>query len=539
MTGSVPQQSFPERIGRYELLLPIGTGGMATVYLASTTGAGGFRREVALKLVHAHLRGDEESKLHLLEEARLAARIRHPNVVPVLEVEEEPLGIFLVMEYAEGETLAGLSRLARTADKKLEMPVLARILDDALSGLHAAHELCDENGLSLGLVHRDFSPQNILVDIEGVARLTDFGIAKASNRAVRTKTGLVKGKVSYMAPEQARGHELDRRCDVWAAGVVAWELISGMRLYRAKDEVATLLEIVTGHPPSLLSVVPTLPKGVSDAVASALTPSVLARCPTAEELRRRLETAWQEVGGKADRQTVARAVRELVGERLSERRRSIQEVQKLRARMGELVRPGMAEFESSPTGDTPLPAEPTPLPPVLLRKDAGSDRASDVTTADVQLDMASRRTDDTGITRFEVPLLKRAAWPLLAGAALLAFGLYWATTRGDSPSERSRKNGAPLRDDPAEAAPDTARGDSIEPEGIDSNEEEPDAVETGRVEGTPQGSTATPTIAPRAVSEKARSRPRTKPSSVRPKSTSPTPGAKPPSELAKDPYSTR
>jgi eukaryotic-like serine/threonine-protein kinase len=139
------------------------------VYLARTRGVAGFEREVALKLVHAHLRADEESRLHLLEEARLAARIRHPNVVPVTEVDADAVGVFLVMDYVEGEALSGLVRLLRDHNHRLPTRLIARIMNDALAGLHAAHELRDKQGQLVGLVHRDFSPQNILVGIEGVA----------------------------------------------------------------------------------------------------------------------------------------------------------------------------------------------------------------------------------------------------------------------------------------------------------------------------------------------------------------------------------
>lgn len=312
--------AFPERVGKYELLLPLGTGGTATVYLARTRGVAGFEREVALKLVHAHLRADEESRLHLLEEARLAARIRHPNVVPVTEVDADACGVFLVMDYVEGEALSGLVRVLRDQNHRLPPRLTARIMNDALAGLHAAHELRDSQGQLVGLVHRDFSPQNILVGIEGVARLADFGVAKAASRTVRTKTGLVKGKVAYMSPEQARGHRVDRRCDVWAAGVVLWELITGRKLYDHEDDVATLLSVVTEEPPRLASVMQGVPHALDEAVAYALTSDVNNRCPSAETLRCMLESAWDECGGMATTAELGSFVRQTVGHKLAERR---------------------------------------------------------------------------------------------------------------------------------------------------------------------------------------------------------------------------
>jgi len=349
--------AFPERVGKYELLLPLGTGGTATVYLARTRGVAGFEREVALKLVHAHLRADEESRLHLLEEARLAARIRHPNVVPVTEVDADACGVFLVMDYVEGEALSGLVRLLREQSHRLPPRLIARIMNDSLAGLHAAHELRDAQGQFIGLVHRDFSPQNILVGIEGVARLADFGVAKAASRTVRTKTGLVKGKVAYMSPEQARGHKVDRRCDVWAAGVVVWELITGRKLYDHEDDVATLLSVVTEEPPRLASVMQGVPPALDEAVAYALTSDVNNRCPSAEAFRCLLESAWDECGGMASTAELGAFVRQTVGHKLAERRAH---TARSRSTTSTAAAPGSAARPPSPAS---LPAAEASRPP--------------------------------------------------------------------------------------------------------------------------------------------------------------------------------
>ncbi len=351
MTAAVAHPPpFPEKVGKYELLLPIGTGGMATVYLARTTGVGGFERRVALKLVHAHLRADEESKLHLLEEAKLAALIRHPNVIQVQEVDEDPFGVFLVMDYVEGETLSGVVRLAKASKTRFPRRLMARVLNDALLGLHAAHELRDRDGKSLNLVHRDFSPQNILISVDGHTRLGDFGVAKAADRAVRTKTGLTKGKIAYMSPEQARGRAVDRRCDVWAAGVVAWELLSGRRMYASDDDVATLLSIVTERPPRLSTVLDDIPKALDDALAWALEPELERRCPDADSLRKRLEEAFAEDTGTGDAAELSTFVREVTKGELAERKERIAEMQALRERMGELTR---ARLLAGTTPSTP------------------------------------------------------------------------------------------------------------------------------------------------------------------------------------------
>jgi serine/threonine protein kinase len=350
--ASVPQPTFPEKVGKYELLLPIGTGGMATVYLARTVDADGRERHVALKLVHAHLRADKESKLHLLEEAKLAALIHHPNVIQVLEIDEDPFGVFLVMDYVAGESLSGLLRLAKEARVTTPWRLIARILNDALLGLHAAHELRDTNGRALGLVHRDFSPQNILVSMQGETLLGDFGVAKAADRAVRTKTGLTKGKIAYMSPEQARGHAVDRRCDVWAAGVLAWELIARQRLYRSDDDVATLLSIVTEQPPRLSHVLPTIPKDLDAAVSSALQPTLDSRCPTAEEFRLRLASAWEAADGMADPAELSHFMARVVGPELESRNERITHVKSLRQRPKQY-----RESQSAPPASAPIPLQ--------------------------------------------------------------------------------------------------------------------------------------------------------------------------------------
>lgn len=308
--------TFPPRIGRYDLLLPIASGGMATVYLATTRGPMGFEAEVALKLTHPHLQESTEFSADLLEEAKLAARIRHRNVAAVIDADVDPLGVFLVMEYVEGDTLSGLTKSTPLMPKKMAL----RVLIDALAGLHAAHELQGEHGEKLNVVHRDFTPHNILVGTDGVARLTDFGIAKAATRLGHTRTGLVKGKIGYMSPEQAKGAPLDRRCDVWAAGVIAWELLAERRLYTGEDDVATLLKVVTEDPPRLRTIDPSIPYDIDEAVASALDRNLETRCPSAVAFARRLGAACRPHVGIAEIEEVAEWIAFVVGPRLEARR---------------------------------------------------------------------------------------------------------------------------------------------------------------------------------------------------------------------------
>ncbi|MBI5535210.1 MAG: serine/threonine protein kinase [Deltaproteobacteria bacterium] len=358
--------SHPKAVGRYEVLLPIASGGMAMVYLARSLGAGGFEREVALKLTHAHLRDNREFAMDLIEEAKLSVRIRHPNVVSVLDAGEDPNGLYLVMDYVEGDTLSSLWRKAAERGERFPARVGLRILVDVLTGLHAAHELRDDAGRPVGLVHRDFSPQNILVGVDGNARLSDFGIAKAATRLGNTTTGVVKGKLGYLSPEQARGLPLDRRSDIWAAGVVAWETVAGQRLYDTENEAATILRIVSERPPSLRSVDVDTPEELDQAIAKALATDRQQRCATAMALSRQIASAAQAHGMLADVEEVARYVEDLIAAKLERRRARIRQVLASRASddaaessKAEAAVPLVAEVSSPSVASLPQ-VEPSP-----------------------------------------------------------------------------------------------------------------------------------------------------------------------------------
>ncbi len=239
-------------VGRYALYGSIASGGMATVHLGRLMGPVGFSRTVAIKRLHAQFAQDPEFVSMFLDEARLAARIRHPNVVPTLDVVATSGELFLVMEYVPGDSLSRLARTARDRRQRIPQRVISAIMSSVLHGLHAAHEAKSEQGSPLGIVHRDVSPQNVLVGTDGVARVLDFGVAKAAGRTQETREGQIKGKLSYMAPEQLRGADVNRQSDIYAAGVVLWELLTGERLFTADNEGALLTKVLAGRvlPPS-------------------------------------------------------------------------------------------------------------------------------------------------------------------------------------------------------------------------------------------------------------------------------------------------
>jgi serine/threonine-protein kinase len=239
-------------VGRYALYGTIASGGMATVHFGRLIGPVGFSRTVAIKRLHPQFAVDPEFVAMFLDEARLAARIRHPNVIPTLDVVATNGELFLVMDYVPGESLARLVRAARQREATLPPAITVAVMAGVLHGLHAAHEARNEQGEPLGIVHRDVSPQNILVGSDGQARVLDFGVAKAAGRVQTTREGQLKGKLSYMAPEQLRGSPLDRQTDIYAASVVLWETLAGDRLFRAENEAAIVTKVLEGArvPPS-------------------------------------------------------------------------------------------------------------------------------------------------------------------------------------------------------------------------------------------------------------------------------------------------
>src|SRR5579883_2045042 len=235
------------RLDRYELLCPIASGGMATVWLARLRGKRGFEKLYAIKTIRTELVDDATFQEMFLDEARIASRIQHPNVAQILDLGEQEDVLFIVMEWVDGDSLAKIRKVLSKRKATLPIGVTLRVLADACAGLHAAHELRDENGDPLDLVHRDVSPQNILVSTVGAAKVIDFGIAKAHGRKQgETRTGVVKGKIQYLAPEQVKkGAKVDRRTDVWALGVCLQELVVGKPPYGDDDDVEVIRKLMT------------------------------------------------------------------------------------------------------------------------------------------------------------------------------------------------------------------------------------------------------------------------------------------------------
>ena len=370
MTSSSDAQpgGEPQIIGRYALYDAIASGGMATVYLGRMTGSVGFARTVAIKRLHPHLAADPALVAMLVDEALLVSRIRHPNVVPTLDVVQEHGELFLVMEYVQGEALVRLIRSPGTPNHRIPPDIVATILVGILHGLHAAHEARSEQGELLGIVHRDVSPQNILVGIDGVPRLVDFGVAKAAGRVGQeTQQGQLKGKIAYMSPEQIRG-TVDRRTDIYAASVVLWEALTGRRLFPGQTEIEIFAKVAEGNttPPSAYA--PEIP-----AILDAVTLRGFHRDPeqryqTAREMARDLEDAMPLVAASRIGEWVERAAQSKLLDR---------------AKRVELIESDSALKMRAPAVAAPLDRVTTPAAPAEPVDEAPSTQLASVSAGDV------------------------------------------------------------------------------------------------------------------------------------------------------------
>jgi serine/threonine-protein kinase len=318
----------PVIVGRYALYGEIASGGMATVRYGRLRGSAGFARTVAVKQLLEPFARSPEFVSMFVDEARLASRVRHPNVVSILDVVSRERELFLVMEYVHGESLSRLVRAAKSHDEPVPQKTAAAVICAVLHGLHAAHEATSEQGVSLDIVHRDVSPQNILVGKDGIARLLDFGIAKAVGQLHVTREGSVKGKLAYMAPEQLEGRIVDRRADIYATGVVLWELLTGQRLFDGDAVAQTVSSVLARRiePPSARA-----SSSVSPAL-DELTLRALSRSPSERfATARQMAVALEECVGVASPAQVGDWVEAVAGDVLSERARVVAEIEKAAA----------------------------------------------------------------------------------------------------------------------------------------------------------------------------------------------------------------
>lgn len=422
----------PPGLGRHRLLAEIGRGGMADVYLAVARGPAGFSKLVVVKQLRGSFEADAEILAMFLDEARLAARLNHPNVVQTLEVGEDAGRHYLVMEYLDGQPL---QRVYGRLREDLALGTRLRILGEVLAGLHYAHELVDYDGTPLGIVHRDVSPHNVIVTYDGSVKLVDFGIAKANDSQSETRTGVLKGKIVYMAPEQARGERVDRRADVFSVGMMIWEAVAGKRMWKGKTDLAILPDLIRGEIQDLAVAAPDAPAALVEVTRRALAFDPADRHPTALALQRDLDEAIETLGG-------AGGVRELgtkLGEAFSDHRtrvRAIVDEQLRRLRLTE--------------GERPASLPRVELDPISLV--TGADREESTQRSSPH---ARRRADSqaaVALSSGAVPMPQRASRPLarrlavtfaIAASVVAASGVGWFVSRRAVPATASPARTAP------------------------------------------------------------------------------------------------
>jgi serine/threonine-protein kinase len=412
----------PFRLGNYEPLMELASGGMARVYAARQVGAGGFERMVVIKRVHQHLLTSREFRDMFCDEARIASLIHHPNVVPVIDVLEWEGELLLVMEYVDSTSLSTVLKAVRANGQRLSPAIAVRIVADTLSGLHAAHEVVDMRGVRMDLVHRDVSPQNILVALDGSSRLIDFGVAKARHRITHTRSGSLKGKYAYMSPEQMKSLPVDRRADIFSTGAVLLEALTGTAVFRGETEFDTMRMIVEEPIPNPSSMAPGVPVELDAVVQKALERDPERRYQSAAEMLEHLESAMR----PASSREVAACAEELCGKRLSWRRDA------LRAVIDGRLQPLLPEQDAN--AQTLLDGAPSGLTPAGMPSQASVSHVTSSTDAT----LAPRESG-------RIAMVAAVASAVTVSAILLAF--WFLALR---PAEPSPATSAPTGSAPAQ-----------------------------------------------------------------------------------------
>jgi serine/threonine protein kinase len=424
-----PSQVAPGyRLDRYEMLCPIAEGGMASVWVARLRGKRGFEKLVAIKTILPKFAQDPRFERMFLDEAGLAAKIEHANVAQVLDLGEEHEVLYLAMELVDGDSLSKLLRVVQRKGMMIPTGIILRVIADICGGLHAAHEVRGADGELLNVVHRDVSPQNILVTMNGIAKLIDFGIAKARDRVSEDTTdGMLKGKIHYMAPEQALGKPVDRRADVWAVGAILYFFLAGQPAFEGENHLATIHLLAAGDPP--LPLPPSVPRAVSAVVERALTHDPAGRFATAAEMQAAIEVAMVEAELVTSTTQVAAFVQDHMAERAKKRRGGLdlalsaasqrEKVEQLLERAGRDSASGYGASEKT----DPIPVVEASYATVLAGS-AGPLIEAERERAPAQTESSSSTLGSALASPVPAGFPSRLGWrgTLVAGAALLAIG---------------------------------------------------------------------------------------------------------------------
>jgi serine/threonine protein kinase len=356
-------------LGRYEILMPVARGGMASVWAAKLPGSRGFQKIFAIKTMLPDVSDDPDFENMFLDEGRVAARIRHPNVVEIIDLGEQDDVLYLVMEWVEGENLGALVKASR-AIGGVPMPVLLKIATQIAAGLHAAHELRDDEGNLIDLVHRDISPANVLVSTSGFVKIVDFGIAKSKGRLHQTRVGgVVKGKTPYLSPEQLGQLPIDRRSDIFSFGVLLYVLTTGLHPFRGETDAKTIENIALREPVPLRNIVPTVPPEFEAVVLKALSKEPRDRFLTAAEMQRAIDHVSAATGTTTTEEDVSAFVRKALGETLTKRAHELRAaIDRADGRVPSMVEPVATEPAAAAT---PAAApEPAPTAPPAAMEEA-------------------------------------------------------------------------------------------------------------------------------------------------------------------------
>jgi eukaryotic-like serine/threonine-protein kinase len=498
-----------QTVGRYEFLVPIAQGGMAAVWAARLKGSRGFSKTVAVKMMLPTISDDPHFEQMFLDEAQIASRIRHPNVCEILDLGEQDDLLYLVMEWVDGEPLSTLRRAAAKREG-FPRPIAVKIVAEAAAGLHAAHELKDEDGRLIGIVHRDISPQNILVTFDGVVKIVDFGVAKSAGRTSEsTNAGQIKGKPPYMSPEQAAGKEVDRRTDVFALGIILYQLSTGKHPFRGESDMVTLQNIVSDRP-----IIPPraydkdYPKPLEAVVMRALERHPEKRFASAAELEAALDRVFPPTVPRVRREDVGNFASSLLGQRGEERRAALREAIRLadeRAQYAE-ANPGAPSYGELRTAvglgpvSAPLGSNPSqPSGPSSVGSIPYGSRPSIPSELSSGVPFSLPHPTPFGTQTPTAPPQKRSSGLLWALGGLLVAGLFVgaaiaATRLFAPPAAPAAATGpaveAPAAPEPASPEPPT----SAEAEAVDLAEL--------AVEDKPQAATPSRAAAPRSAPRK-------------------------------------
>jgi eukaryotic-like serine/threonine-protein kinase len=351
---------------RYHVIERIAAGGMAEVYRGESAGIEGFRKKVAIKRVLPKLSANHEFVNMFLDEARLGAYLSHSKCVQVFDIGQGAGNHFIVMEYVDGADLKGVMEQLETRRQSMRVEVACRIAMDVCEGLAYAHQACDHAGRPLEIVHRDISPQNVLITRHGEVKLVDFGLAKASSHLTEDDEDIVKGKFGYLAPEVTLGQKADRRVDIFAAGILLWEMLTGRRLFQGETDVETFKLVRAAQIVDPRHHRPDVPEDVVRVLAKALAREPAQRYSTADELARDLSVALLRIGRSVNYLDIAEHVKQAA----SERARRKQAAPDTSGVVGDLIIDTLHDFSG---GSEPEPQQPEPKRPALARETSFED----------------------------------------------------------------------------------------------------------------------------------------------------------------------